>query len=77
MASFVLFVYFIVKCTEYNCRAKKKSSKLFFTLLIPCSINLLQRLRFLYLSRETMLAKCKFSTKLFSCLELLDGEYVY
>lgn len=30
MASFVLFVYFIVKCTGYNCSAKKKSSKLFF-----------------------------------------------
>lgn len=67
MASFVLFVYFIVKCTEYNSSAKKKSSKLFFSLLIPSSINLLQGLHLLYLQRGTILAKGKTSTKLFSC----------
>ena len=35
MALLELFVY-LIKSTEYSCIAKKKSSELFFSLLISC-----------------------------------------
>lgn len=75
MASFVLFVYFIVKCTGYNCSAKK--IRIIFYSVDSLLHQFTQRLPFLYVQRETMLAKWKTSTKLFSCLKLLDGEYIY